>query len=671
MGGALTVAIARLLEAAQVELVGVFIGGHFPVPRLPGKLFDSLAKLFPMERWTSQRQALDFLRAMGFFTDLLDPREQAFVMRSFLHDARNGEDYYTDIYAQREISKLRAPMMCIFGEMDRATELYQERYTEWEYFAETVEMTVIPHAGHYFLKHQPTDLARIIVDRWTSWKTQTAAPRSADEQHLAQSLTAPSMGASERAPQEMLYADGSKQQVIARHQPRVSPSLRTFFLVAIGQFISLIGTGLTAFAMGIWVYQQTQSISAFALISVLALLPAILFAPIAGAVADRFDRRLIMIVSDILAASSTIGLTTLLWLDALQIWHIYLIVSVHAIANAFQQPAYVAAITQLVPKRYYGRANGIVQLGTASGGLLAPLIGGALVLLIGLHGIVLIDFATFLIAITIMLLVRFPQTLFKKREEPFLQEIVGGWRYIIKRHGLVAIIMFTVAVNYLFSIVEVLATPLTLSFGSTNALGVVLAASGAGLLAGSLLMSIWGGTVRRTEGILGAVVLIGLSMLTIGAYPATIFPMIGLFGMGFAVSILNTHWLSIVQAKVGLELQGRVLSTTNMLAWSMAPLGYLTAGPLAEAVFEPLMMQSGLFGDSIGRLIGAGQGRGMGLMMILAGLITLVLAALAYRYKPIRLLEDDLPDTLPDAMIVADKDRLQQQMDYQLTLVTP
>lgn len=105
-----------------------------------------------------------------------------------------------------------------------------------------------------------------------------------------------------------------------------------------------------------------------------------------------------------------------------------------------------------------------------------------------------------------------------------------------------------------------------------------------------------------------------------------------------------------------------------MLVWSMAPLGYLTAGPLAEGVFEPLMMQNGLLGASIGQLIGTGEGRGMALLMILSGLITLALAALAYQYKPIRLLEDELPDTLPDAVIVADKDHLQQQMDSQLVL---
>ena len=313
----------------------------------------------------------------------------------------------------------------------------------------------------------------------------------------------------------------------------------------------MIGTGLTSFALGIWVYQQTGSVSAFAFISVFALLPGILFAPIAGAVADRFDRRKIMISADMLAAASTIMVASLLFTQSLQIWHIYLAASIAAIANAFQQPAYLAAVTQLTPKRYYGRANGIVQLGGAAGMLFAPLLGGVLTGIIGLHGVVAIDFTTFLFAVTVTLLVRFPNTLFKKREEPFLKEVTGGWRYIIKRHGLTAIIVFTTGINYLFAMMEVLVTPLVLSFGNPAMLGSVLAANGLGLLGGSVLMSLWGGAKRRTEGIIFSVMLFGFSVLIIGMGSSPVFPAIGLFGVGFSIALINAHWLSIVQTKVG------------------------------------------------------------------------------------------------------------------------
>ncbi|MGW5670749.1 MFS transporter, partial [Micromonospora sp. NPDC003776] len=443
---------------------------------------------------------------------------------------------------------------------------------------------------------------------------------------------------------------------------RAMPSLTVFYLVAIGQLVSLIGSGLTGFGMSLWVYQRTGSVSLFATATVLALLPAVVLSPIAGALADRWDRRLIMILADCLAATGTVTLALLLWLGQLQLWHVFTAISVTAVATAFQQPAYLAAVTQLVPKRYYGRANGIVSLGTATSTVLAPLVGGALVIAVGLRGIVLIDLLTFTFAVVVALSVRFPDTLFVKREEPFRQEVLGGWRFIVRRHGLVALVVLTASLNYFFALVEVLVTPLTLSFGDPAVLGRVLAASGVGMLVGSVLMGVWGGTARRTTGILGSVVLLGASLVTVGLHPSPLFPALGLFGMGLATALVNTHWLAIVQAKVGLELQGRVLSMGQMLSWLMVPAGFLSAGPLAEHVFAPLVSSSGLLAS----VLGNGPGRGMALAAIVAGLCALALAAAGIAYRPIRDVEDELPDNDPGTIILADKDRLQEEADRRL-----
>ncbi|MBM0260818.1 MFS transporter, partial [Micromonospora sp. 4G55] len=387
------------------------------------------------------------------------------------------------------------------------------------------------------------------------------------------------------------------------------PSLTVFYLIAVGQLVSLIGSGLTGFGMSLWVYQRTGSVSLFATATVLALLPAVVLSPIAGALADRWDRRLIMIIADCLAATGTVSLALLLWLGQLQLWHVFTAITVTAVATAFQQPAYLAAVTQLVPKRYYGRANGIVSLGTATSTVLAPLVGGALVIAVGLRGIVVIDLLTFAFAVAVTLSVRFPDTLFVRREEPFRREVLGGWRFITRRHGLVALVVLTASLNYFFAMVEVLVTPLTLSFGDPAVLGRVLAASGVGMLVGAVVMGVWGGTARRTTGILASVVLLGASLLTVGLHPSPLFPAVGLFGMGLATALVNTHWLAIVQAKVGLELQGRVLAMGQMLSWLMVPAGFLSAGPLAEHVFAPLVSPDGV----LAAVVGTGPGRGMAL----------------------------------------------------------
>ena len=604
IGGALTVELARQLEAADVPITRIYVGGHFPTPRLPGKLAALTRRVLPVERWTSRRLVLESVRAMGFYAEALTPSEQEFLMLAFFSDTEAGELYYTDVYRDAP-PKLAAPITAVIGEADRATQLYQERVAEWSSFSDSVSLETIPGAGHYFQKHQAAELATIVAAR----RDQPAA--------VAPART----------------------------------GIRTFLAVALGQLVSLIGSGLTTFAMSVWVFQQTHSVSLFAVAAVAGVLPAVLFAPIAGAVADRVNRRLVMIGADSFAALGPLLLAVLLWTDDVQLWQIYLVVVISATATAFQLPAYLAAVTQLVPKRYFGRANGLVQLGSAAGPVLSPVLGGALVVAAGLPGVVVVDLVTFLFAISVTAVVRFPDAMFVRREEPFLQELSGGWRFVTRRRGLVTIIVFTALLNFLFGLVELLVTPLTLAMGDPTVLGAVLAASGLGLLVGSALMTVWGGWSRRMTGILASFLLVGLSMVVIGLRPDPLFPALGMFGLGLATATLNAHWLAIVQTKVGLELQSRVIATTLMGSWLMVPLGFLVAGPAVQRAAE---------------LLGADQGRGIALVVVVAGVACLLLALAAYRNRHVRLLEDELPDAVPDAVVITDKDAEQERLDAAL-----
>jgi MFS family permease len=381
-------------------------------------------------------------------------------------------------------------------------------------------------------------------------------------------------------------------------------------------------------------------------------------------VADRFDRKKIMLTCDSVAGAISATIAILLATHALQLWEVYLLASLAAITVAFQQPAYLAAVTQLTPKRYYGRANGIVQFGSGAGALLAPLLGGLLTALIGLSGIVFIDMLTFLFAVTATLLVRFPNSLWRKQEEPFLKGVIGGWRYVWKRHGLLSLVLFTTGANYIFAITDVLITPLVLSLGNVQILGIVLAANGAGVVAGSIVMGIWGGARRRINGIIGANFLLGLSCIMIGIRADALFPTLGLFGTGFAVAVINAHWLTVIQNKVGMELQGRVVSVNLMLVMAMVPLGFITASPLADGVFNPIA--NGQWASLVHALVGTGPGRGIGLLLVLAGLLIVIWTIAASQYRPIRYLEDDLPDVFADPVIEQDKDLLQDRADQLL-----
>ncbi|RKH43882.1 amino acid adenylation domain-containing protein [Corallococcus sp. AB050B] len=637
LGAAMAVAVARHLEEAGAPLLGIMVGGSFPMPRLPGALFDIISKVLPTDGLVSTRSIVDGLLVTGGASGGEDPAELEFLARNMRHDGREAEDFYTRAYRGETGPPLRTPLVCVVGERDRATEFHQEEFLEWGRFSRSISLEVIPHAGHFFQKHQAAELASLgqrQAARWRQGPTGAAVEPASGPEAPATGRTA-------------------------------APGLGTFLTVTVGQLVSMVGTGLSTFALGVWAYQHTGAVSGFALMSTLGLLPGILALPIAGALADRWDRRRIMIACDALTLATAAVAAALSWSGALQMWHLYALAVVSAVTSAFRQPAYTAAVAQLAPKRYLGHANGFAQLGGATGVMLSQMLGGALMLALGLHRILLLDVATYAVALVTLLAVRFPSALFRKQEEPFLQEVTQGWRYLQKRRGLLALAVFFALGNCLASVANVLVTPLVLSFSSAARLGSVMAMNGAGMLLGSLVMSLWGGTRRRMDGMIGFIALFGVSAVGMGLRPALGFPMVGMLGIGVCTAFINAHWLSLVQVKVGLELQGRVLAANQMLARSLMPLGAFAAGRLVDGVFTPLLAEERV-ASALAPLLGEGPGRGIALLVVLTGVLSLLLTVLGFLYAPLRRVEDALPDAIPDPVIL-DKDALQQQADRQLS----
>jgi len=661
LGGAMVLRTALLLQEADVEVSGIFMAGTFPGARLPFKLTEWWHRLFPREKWTSDKFARDMLRAFGGFDDEISPEEQKFVLRNLRHDAREAEDFYTALYALPEKPQLRAPVSCIVGGADRMTEFYEERYKEWQDFSPDVRLHVVEHAGHYFHKHQSDYVAKIMSQQIRQWEEERDGAAEREPEKV------PAGAKGQLATQDRERDRAWTEAAASREQeaPDVQPSVKSFLLVTMCLIIATIGTSLTGFALGIWVYDQTGSISDYATISLYAILPTLLLLPVAGAVVDRYDRRKVMLAGQGLALCSTIFLATMLYLDALSLWAIYVAAGIGSIAGAFTMPAYQAATAQLVPKRYLGHANGLGQLVMSLNGIMAPALGGALVVLIGLETIVVVDLVLLSLAIVILSLIRFPNLLFKKREEPMSREIVGGWKYIVNRKSLVAMVVFFIVVNFFMSLYNVLTTPFLMQFMSADRVGLVIAFEGAGLLVGSILMSIWGGFDRRADGMVGFVMLTGISIALAGFYPSFLTAAIGLFGFGMALALMNTHWLSLIQTKVGLELQGRVLATNQVMAFSMRPLSFLLAGPLVAVVFGPLAAKLPAGTEDAG-LFGTGEGMGIGLLIASIGVILFLWALLGMRYRPLRYMESILPDAVPDAVIIRDKDKLQQLADRQM-----
>jgi MFS transporter, DHA3 family, macrolide efflux protein len=428
--------------------------------------------------------------------------------------------------------------------------------------------------------------------------------------------------------------------------------MRTFLVLLLGQIVSLTGSGLTGFALGVWVFQRTESTTQYALIALSATLPGILIAPLAGAFVDRWDRRWAMVLGDSMAALSTLVIAVLLWMGRLEVWHIFIATAWSAIFGAFQGPAFGASVALLVPKEQLGRANGMAQLGLAVAQIISPVLAGALVILIGLQGVILVDFATFFVALATYFILRIPRP--EKTAEgqaakgTIWKEAAYGWTYIVARPGLLGLLIFFAITNLAIGMVQVLITPLVLGFATSAELGLVLSIAGSGLLAGSVVMSIWGGPKRRVLGIFSFMVCQGLLLFLGGLRPSIPLVATAAFIFLFSPPIINGSSQAIWQRKVAPDVQGRVFSIRTMIAWSSLPVAYLVAGPLADQVFEPIMALNGPLAETVGQVIGVGPGRGIGLLFMLLGGLILTATLLGFLSPRLRRVEIELPDTIAD-----------------------
>lgn len=433
----------------------------------------------------------------------------------------------------------------------------------------------------------------------------------------------------------------------------LSPGMRTYTAVWFGQLVSLIGTALTDFGVGVWVYQKTGSATPFAMILLCTVVPGILVSPVAGALVDRWDRRRTMVLADAGAALSTLFMAVLLFAGQLELWHILLAVSVASTCRAFQGPAWLASTAQLVPQEHLGRASGMMNFARGLAGIAAPALGGVLVTTIGLGRVMLIDFATFGVAVAILFAVRFPPVPRRAEAEGakrgVLQDAAEGWRYVGSQPALRAHLLFFALVNLGLGYVWVLHAPLVLGFAGARSLGIVGSAMGGGMLAGSLAMTLWGGPKRKVAAILGYGVLLGVCLMMMGALPWVPLVAAGVFGITLGIPVMNGSLMALWMPRIPQEVQGRTYAVIQVLVWSTEPIAYLTAGVLADRLFKPLLVPGGPLAGSLGAVMGTGPTRGLGLLLGTVGVFVLSATAWAALLPHFRT-ADDLPlAAKPDA----------------------
>lgn len=427
--------------------------------------------------------------------------------------------------------------------------------------------------------------------------------------------------------------------------------MSAFLLVQVGQIISLLGSSMTTFALGIWAYQITGQATALALMGLFGFGPTVLLSPFAGALVDRWNRKLVMMLSDLGAAVSTLVIFLLFTYGSLEIWHLYVAGAFAGAFQAFQFPAYSASITMMVPKDQYGRASGLMSLAGPAANIFAPLLAGMFIGIIGIDGIMVIDLVTFSAAFGALALVIIPQPEKSKDGEQaqgnLWKETVFGFGYIFKRPSLLGLQLMFFYINFVATMAFTLMVPMILARTNINetSLGFVMTAGSVGGLGGGLLMSAWGGPKRRVHGVLLGMAATSLfSQLLMGLGQGLTVWMIANAAGGLLIPILNGSNQALWQSKVPPDLQGRVFSVRRWIAQITAPVSMAIAGPLADFVFEPAMLEGGSLAGTFGWLVGTGPGAGMALIFVITGALGVLGGFAGYLFPAIRNAEEILPD---------------------------
>lgn len=430
---------------------------------------------------------------------------------------------------------------------------------------------------------------------------------------------------------------------------------RTFMLIWFGQFVSMLGTGMTRFALLIWASQQTapggHPATTLALLDFFAWLPLILISPVAGVWVDRLDRRRVLIAADLASGLATFLVLVMFFTDQLAIWHIFLLKGLTSVFDAFQMPAYTATISTLLNKEDYVRANGLRSIGYDSTQIGAPVLAGALLPWLGIGGVMVLDLLTFAVAMGTLFLVRIPgrpSLTATQQGESFLSQISFGGRYISARKGLLGLMLIFAGIELFATLTYFAVLPaliLKRTGGDETALAIVQATLGGAGLVGGLLVSLWGLPQRKIHAVLagcGTSFLLGDLLFATGRTLPTwiLAASVSAVFIPFIGSADRTIW----QSKVPPALQGRVFSTGNALRWATKPLGYLLAGPLADRLLEPAMQPGGVLTPFLGWLVGVGPGAGIGLMFVGTALCGALMSCGGYLAPALRNVETELPD---------------------------
>ena len=422
---------------------------------------------------------------------------------------------------------------------------------------------------------------------------------------------------------------------------------KTFYVLLVTQTLSLLGSRMTSIGVGIWVFAETGKTTPLLLTSFFNELPGMLAGSLAGVVVDRWDRRLVMILADIGQAVGSVLLMVSFLSGRFELWHLYAVAFLQGVFSAFQGPAERAATTMLVDETYRERANGIKETSFPLAGVLAPVLAGLLYTVVGIAGIILLDLATFLLAVVFLLFIQIPHP---KQSEHGLAALGGFWKeafgalhYVTSRPALWMLMLFTAFINFMLNGPLDLTLPyLILLTHSEKIAGSIIGVTSLGAFAGAALIAAWGGTRPRMKTIILGLVLTSVMFIFFGMLRTAVSISVVLFILFMNLPIIQTMYISILQVKSPPDLQGRIFALNDQLGFIGSTASFALTGYLVDHVVNPSVGTRSwvLFQP----LVGKDAGAGIGLVEVVTGIIILAATLLMFSPVQFRELEARLPD---------------------------
>lgn len=416
---------------------------------------------------------------------------------------------------------------------------------------------------------------------------------------------------------------------------------KKFLIIWVGELISSIGTGMTSFGLGVYVWQMTHSAVDVALVELVALLPMILLAPVAGVLADWFDRRLLMMIGDFASAFGLIFLLILLNMGNIQVWQICLCVGSSSIFVSLLDPAYKATITDLLTEDEYSKAVGMVSMASSSKFLISPIIGGFIMAVFGMETILMIDILTLFITIIAILVVRKTHVNKLKRKEKldFFADFKEGWMILVESKGVMLLIFLVSFLCFYIGFIQILSKPMCLPLADEKIVGILQTICASGMLVSGIMIGSRSFKHKYVDVMVISFCVVGVGMIGFGA--TTNLAIIGIFGFIVFLGLpYSTTSIDILLRKtIENDKQGRAWGLISLISQLGYVVAFILSGILSDYLFIPALQEGGILANNVGMIIGIGETRGIGLLIILAGIGLIFTALGVSRSKTIRAME--------------------------------